>query len=92
MARKVTLRAASQRYQKSRRGQHQHAERQKRYRLGHKKIVTHHTSKPLLFNDLLLPTLNETSNNIEHIRMTSDNRCYFCGNFIHLRIFHGLYS
>lgn len=92
MARKATLRAAGQRYQKSRRGQHQHAERQKRYRLAHRKIVTHHTSKRLPFNDLLLSTLNETSDNTEHISMTSDNRCYFCGNLIHLGIFHGLYS
>lgn len=91
IARKISLHAAGRKYQRNQKGKLNHAERQKRYRLNCKKIVTHHTSKPLQPNDLLPPTINQPGDKTVIIVSTVDNRCYFCGNAT-VRISHGPYQ
>jgi len=81
IARHVSLKTAGKKYQNNQAGKLKHAERQKRYRIRNKKIVTHHSSNLLLTYDLLPPTLDKTRNTENKI-ITSDNRCHFCGNNI----------
>lgn len=91
IARKKSLQVAGRKYQKNQKGKLNHAERQRRYRLNCKKIVTHHTFKPIQPNDLLPLTINKPGNKTVTVIRTVDNRCYFCGN-ITIRIFHAPYQ
>lgn len=87
LARNASKRAADRKYQNNQRGKLKHAERQRRYRLRIKKIVTDHTLKPLPSNDLLSPTLNKVDSNTENSAVTHD-RCHFCKMAIKVWIFH----
>jgi hypothetical protein len=65
---------ASQRYQKTLRGRHKHAERQRRYRERQKNKVTHHTF-PVLPSRVVLPVkpnerISEPMKDFRH--------CHFC--------------
>lgn len=76
-ARAESLRAASRRYQSTLKGRHNHAERQKRYRL--KKInVTHQGSQDPPSDDLLSeqPRKQKEKNSVTHGR-----QCHFCGGY-----------
>jgi len=65
---------ASQRYQKTLRGRHKHAERQHRYRERQKNKVTHHTSPVLPPRVVLLAKPNERI-----LESNKDYRhCHFC--------------
>ena len=66
---------ACQRYQRSLRGRHKHAERQRRYRELLKKKVTHHTS-PDLSPRVVLP---RKPNGLISERIKGYLRCHFCG-------------
>ena len=92
LARSASKCASDRKYQSNQRGKSKHAERQKRYRLHMKKIVTDHTSKPLPSNDLLPPTLNETGNTTENIVINLDNDCHFCGKPVNIWILNGPYQ
>lgn len=65
---------ASQRYQKSLRGRHQHAKRQRRYRARQKNKVTHQPS-PVLPPRVVLPAKPN-----ERVSATTQENlhCYFC--------------
>lgn len=66
---------ACQRYQKSLRGRHKHAERQQRYRVRLKKKVTHHTS-PVLLPRVVLP---QRPNERNSAAAEGHLHCHFCG-------------
>lgn len=79
---------AGQRYQTTRKGQHNHARRQARY-CHRKKIVTHHTSQKHSSHALIPIPTNKT---VKHpLFTTTENiHCYFCGevcsNFIRIDV------
>ena len=77
-ARKESLRAANQRYQNTRQGKFNHAERQRRYRLYQKK-VTYHSSQNTAGNDLL--HIEAKSKLIKHeiTNRSGGIYCHFCG-------------
>jgi hypothetical protein len=81
MARHASLKMAGRKYQTNREGKLKHAERQKRYRMRQKKIVTHHSSKLLPIHDLL-PPVDDPRSNAESKTTTLGNSCHFCGNTI----------
>lgn len=82
LGRRASRRAADQKYQNNQKGKLKHAERQRRYRLRYKKIVTDHSSKPLPTYDLLLPITDKTSGHTGNKTTTSDDRCHFCRSTI----------
>ena len=76
IARKISLRAAGNRYQRTRRGRFKHAARQRRYRTKSKK-VTHQGTQESASNDPLPPR----SDTQESVVVIEDEgiRCDFCG-------------
>ena len=87
-ARFVSLKKSGRKYQSNQQGKLKHAERQKRYRMRHKKIVTHHSSKSLPTHDLLPPILDTPRGEIEKNDRLGD-RCHFCGTTIKKRVCDG---
>jgi len=92
-ARRASLRAAGQRYQRSRRGRFTHAERQHRYRRRSHK-VTHQGSTPEVPHDSLSP---ESRTALRHSLSSPPNPtqspcCHFCGRpcstFVRLDFLH----
>lgn len=73
IARKGSLSESARRYQKTRRGSHQHAKRQQRYRQLQKKKVTHQGSPDLNTHDVLTETQNVHKNPIVDTQI-----CHFC--------------
>ena len=93
-ARHRSVRAAGERFQKSRRGRFAHAERQRRYRRRRRQKVTHQGSPPGT-PDETLPTESRTS--AERIEspaaVAADGiRCHLCGRmcsqFVRQRFLH----
>ncbi len=88
-ARTLSLRAAGQRYQRTRRGRFKHAERQRRYRSRQKKVT--HQGSPGPAPDDPLATRSQAS---APIAITEDEgiRCHFCGRpcspFLRLDFLH----
>jgi hypothetical protein len=78
IARQIAHRAADQRYQDTRKGQHKHAERQRRYRERQKEKVTDQGSILFPPNDLL-PLLFKPPK--ERVTATKADQviCHFCG-------------
>jgi hypothetical protein len=80
VARRQSMRAAGERYQKGRRGRFAHADRQRRYRQRRKQKVTHQGS-PAVVPDETLPTESRASTRrIESCATDADDgiRCHFC--------------
>ena len=88
-ARSTSLRAAGKRYQRTRRGRFNHAERQRRYRSRSKK-VTHQGSLELPTNDPLT-TRSEAPSSVVVVEDEAI-RCHFCGRlcsgFLRLEYLH----
>ena len=88
-ARSTSLRAAGKRYQRTRRGRFNHAERQRRYRSRSKK-VTHQGSLELPANDPLT-TRSEAPSSVVVVEDEAI-RCHFCGRlcsgFLRLEYLH----
>ena len=80
IARKKSLRAAAKRYQDSRRGRLNHADRQRAYRKRQKEKVTHHSSPVLPRNDLLPPELYKQAACLAP-STTHGIYCHFCKRF-----------
>lgn len=78
-SRRDSVRASSQRYQKSWRGRSNHAKRQSYYRQHKKEKVTHQGSVGTVISGVLAPTLTETEVIKEPARQYIDLRCHFCG-------------
>ena len=89
LARKASLNAAGKRYQNTRRGRSNHAERQHRYRTRYKK-VTHQGSPEPSSNDPLA-TWSETLASVATTEVEGI-RCHFCGRlcsaFLRLEYLH----
>ena len=81
IARLDSLRAAARRYQQSRPGRLNHAERTRRYRRRQQK-VTHQGSEPTAPNDLLStnPPISRKSDVLDAKPVVDDSvQCHFCG-------------
>ena len=82
ISRNKSQRAASHRYQQSRKGRLKHALRNRHYR-HRKQIVTHQGSKPSAQNDLLTANSKQTGKSAVTALATTHFRtlsCHFCGN------------
>lgn len=76
-ARQANMKTAGQRYQATRKGQHNHARRQAHYRR-RKKIVTHHTSHNPISHVLIPIPINKTAER-PLITTAANIYCCFCG-------------
>jgi hypothetical protein len=79
-ARTDSLRRAAERYRSTRRGRHNNAERQRRFRNRQREKVTHQGSRPLLGLVLLLLALNTVQNRPEAPRDDAQTGiyCHLC--------------
>lgn len=84
VARGESVRAAGQRYQRTRRGQHCHAERQRRYQIrcregAHREKMTHHRSAPARGTSLSrYPLLMREATMSISPEPATTPRCHFC--------------
>ena len=77
-ARQSSLREAGQRYQRSRRGRHCHAARQRRYRQRQREKMTHQGS-PVMGGNASLKASPQRPANVPNWVLIDSKRCSFCG-------------
>lgn len=82
LGRRTSNRAADRKYESHQQGRLKHAERQRRYRLRCKKIVTEHSSNLIPTHALLSAIINKRSDNQRNRLSMSDDRCHFCGSTV----------